>query len=262
MPEPTVEVPGDEPPVDVVSEAEAAATATDYLNGRSPLRAATQSQRPDYRLRGLDFGQDGSPAIELPARRPLRSRHHRRSRRRRLLLELMVVAAVTALVATVIRTSVFQSFSVPSSVMAPTLQAGDRIVVLKSKLLSGSIARGSIVVFRRPAAVPCSVGGADVQDVVARVIALPGETIWSVGQTIYIDGKPLAESGWYFQHSGQIGTAPILRTTVPTGEYFVMGDNRSDACDSRAFGAVPASSIVGKVVAVVLHNGHLGLHFF
>ncbi|MGC9961722.1 MAG: signal peptidase I, partial [Acidimicrobiales bacterium] len=172
------------------------------------------------------------------------------------MLELIVVVAVTALVATGIRTSVFQSYSVPSSVMAPTLQAGDRIVVLKSKLLSGSIARGSIVVFRKPAAVPCSVGGADVQDVVARVIALPGETIWSVGQTIYIDGKPLAESGWYFKHSGQIGTAPILRTTLPPSEYFVMGDNRSNACDSRAFGAVPRSSIVGKVVAVVLHNGH------
>lgn len=262
MSEPIVEVAGDEPPVGAGLGGDTQTAAADHLNGRSPLFTTKPSQRPDYRLRGLEYGQDGSPATELPARRPSRSRHHRRSRRRRLLLELIVVVVVTGLVATGIRTSVFQSFSVPSSVMSPTLQAGDRIVVLKSKLLLGSIDRGNIVVFRKPAAVPCSVGAAGVQDVVARVIGLPGETIWSAGQTIYIDGKALGESGWYFKHSGAIGTAPILRTTVPAHEYFVMGDNRSDACDSREFGTVPASSIVGKVVAVVLHNGHLGLHFF
>jgi signal peptidase I len=60
----------------------------------------------------------------------------------------------------------------------------------------------------------------------------------------------------------QVGATPIKRMKIPANDYFVMGDNRTDSCDSRTFGPIPASSVIGKVVAIVWRNGHPYLHFF
>ena len=93
------------------------------------------------------------------------------------------------------------------------------------------------------------------------MIGLPGETISSTGGSIDIDGRTLREPGWYNQGSGQVGSAPIHRTTIPPGHYFVMGDNRTNSCDSRSFGVISGSSVVGKVTAIVTRNGHAYIHF-
>jgi signal peptidase I len=207
---------------------------------------------PDHRLRGLDFVELGGghdPAL------PPQSPSHRR-RRRRLLLQWALVLAVALAVAVFLRLSVIEPFSVPSSAMMPTLSAGDRILVLKTGLLVGPITRGDIVVFRGPDYSPCNAGAVGNGDFVKRVIGLPGETIQSVGTTIDIDGRPLSEPGWYQSTAGPIGSTPIRRTTIPPDHYFVLGDSRADSCDSRSFGTVPGSSIVGKVVAVFSHDGH------
>jgi signal peptidase I len=161
-----------------------------------------------------------------------------------------------------LRVTVIEPFSVPSTAMAmvPTLQPGDRILVVKARALTGPIHRGDIVVFHQPALSRCGGARSDSRDLVMRVIGLPGETIRSVGATIDIDGRPLREPGWYNPRSGQVGSAPIRRTTIPDGDYFVMGDNRTNSCDSRSFNAIPGTSIVGQVVAVVTRNGHPYLH--
>ncbi|HEY5092084.1 MAG TPA: signal peptidase I, partial [Acidimicrobiales bacterium] len=65
----------------------------------------------------------------------------------------------------------------------------------------------------------------------------------SKGNTIYVNGKALKEPWTYFR---TIGT-PIGHVTVPINSYFVMGDNRADSCDSRFWGTVPRSDIIGKV---------------
>ena len=106
----------------------------------------------------------------------------------------MVAVALTTivLVAVLLRLTLIAPFTVPSSAMSPTLQAGDRILVLRSSFLAGSIGRGDIIVFHRPAYFPCR-GSGTGQYLVQRVVALPGETIWSSHQTIYVDGKPMAE---------------------------------------------------------------------
>lgn len=268
--EPSVDGAGERSPAETPAEglptdAAVAPAAARGPDGRSRLGVSSWKRHPDYRLRGLEFGAESehvARAVEPPARRPLRSPNLRRKRRRRLVAEFALVIIVAMLAATLVRASVVQSFSVPSAAMVPTLQSGDRILVVKARLLSGPITRGDIVVFRRPSRLHCNTGGKDVQDVVQRVVGLPGETIWSAGATIYIDGQPLAEAGWYSKSSGPIGSMPIRRTQIPAGGYFVMGDNRSNTCDSRLFGTIPASSIVGTVVAVVLRNGHLDIHFF
>jgi signal peptidase I len=92
---------------------------------------------------------------------------------------------------------------------------------------------------------------------VLRVVALPGETIWSVGDTIFVDGRPLSERGWYNPRFGQVGSTPIRSTTLASNQYFVLADNRSDACDSRVFGPISKSSIVGEGIAIVGRHGHV-----
>src|SRR5580692_3706648 len=136
----------------------------------------------DYRLRGLDVGGHSAPLP--PARQtPLRNRVGRRSRRR-LAMKWAVVVVVATVAAVVVRIYVALPYSVPSTAMLPTLQAGDRILVVKSRLLAGPIERGDIVVFRRPARYrECDPGAAPDADLVQRVVAMPGQTIWSRGNT-------------------------------------------------------------------------------
>ncbi len=175
----------------------------------------------------------------------------------------MVAAAFTTvvLVAVLLRLTLVTPFTVPSSAMVPTLQAGDKILVLRSSFLTGSVGRGDIIVFHRPRYFPCHASGSG-DDLVQRVIGMPGETIWSNHQAIYIDGKRMAERGWYDPRHGAVSSVQITRTTIPKGDYFVLADNRSNSCDSRSFGVIPASSVLGKVVAVIARNGTPYLHLF
>ena len=100
-------------------------------------------------------------------------------------------------------------------------------------------------------------------DLVKRVIGLPGETISSTGDTILIDGQPLAQP-WLPKLTGicSQAAADIPTTTIPAGQYFVMGDCRGDSSDSRAWGTVPAANIIGKVTVVVWRHNHPWLHWF
>ena len=224
-------------------------------------RAETVRSRrgPDRRLRGLELGRQDTDEVPV---RPARKDRPRRRRRRRLVTKWVLVLTVATFAAVLLRVSVVQPFSVPSAAMVPTLQVGDRILVVKSSRLAGPIQSGDIVVFHHPKLFPCSAGRDQSGDLVQRVIGLPGDTIWSVGNKIYIDGQQLYERGWYDSKYGQVGSTSILRTKVPPSEYFVMGDNRSDSCDSRAFGTIARSSVVGKVFAVVGRDGHPYLRFF
>ena len=136
--------------------------------------------------------------------------------------------------------------------MEPTLQIGDRILVDKLSYHLHGVDRGNIVVFRRPADEDC--GGPPVADLVKRVIGLPGETISLSKGHVDIDGKRLAET--YLPASVQGTTFPgpsgptynlAKPYVIPANQYFVMGDNRADSCDSRYWGPIARSLIVGKV---------------
>jgi signal peptidase I len=162
---------------------------------------------------------------------------------------IVIVAVVFSLL---IRTYGFQTFYIPSASMEPTLQIGDRLIVDKLSVDFGTINRGDIVVFKAPPAEHC---GAKVADLVKRVIGLPGDHLTSNGNTIYVNGQPLNEA---WTHTEPLGPA-IVNVTVPANNYFMMGDYHSDSCDSRSWGSVPRSDIIGKAFVRIWPLSRVGL---
>jgi signal peptidase I len=194
------------------------------------------------------------PTVELSGASTSRATKNPTSKRR--FIEWIVVIVFAVLVAGGLRTFVVQAFFVPSGSMLPTLQIGDRIVVIK---FGYTIHRGDIVVFTRP---PQDVGTQD-KDLVKRVIGLPGETISSRGNTVLINARPLKEP-WLPRLTGVCAeNAENIRVTkIPPGHYFVMGDCRGDSADSRVWGTLPGSLVVGRVVVIVWRFGHPYFHWF
>ncbi len=176
---------------------------------------------------------------------PVTRRGRRRYHRLRTLVEWALVLAVAFLVSELIRDYAFQTFYIPSPSMEPTLLTGDRILVSKLGVELGTVHIGDVIVFHHPPAEQCSTDS--VEDLVKRVIGVPGDHLTSVGNTIFVNGHPLRENWPHVEPLGR----PIGSVTVPAGSYFVMGDNHPDSCDSRYWGTVPRSLIIGKVVMIL-----------
>ncbi len=170
-------------------------------------------------------------------------------------MAITILAAV--LLAGLVRAFVVQTFYIPSSSMVPALGVYDRILVLKAFFTWHDVREGDIVVFSHPPLDHC--GGPQGADLVKRVIALPGQTIYSSGNSIYVNGRPLAEP--YLPRHDPLGP-PIPDASsqhpyrVPPGDFYVLGDNRAISCDSRYWGPIEGSSIIGKVVLVWWHDSH------
>jgi signal peptidase I len=138
------------------------------------------------------------------------------------------------LVAVLIRAFIIQLYWIPSESMEPQLLVGDGIVANKIVCRLAEPVRGDIFVFRFPK---------DQRvHIVKRVIGLPGEKVEIKDDSVYIDGEPLQEP--------YLEPAPAMPdygpVEVPPGQYFMMGDNREGSQDSRAWGFVPRSLLVGK----------------
>jgi signal peptidase I len=190
---------------------------------------------------------DGPPGVHSPTEPPPANPHPTR-----WIKEAVIVVVVAVLVAVLLRAFVVQTFFIPSGSMEPTLQIGDRILVNKLSYHLHGVDRGDIVVFSRPPAENC--GGPEVNDLVKRVIGLPGDVVSLTGAYVYIDGKRLNESWLPSSEQGITIAGPAGNDSnlarpyrVPANDYFVMGDNRTDSCDSRYWGPIAKSLIVGKV---------------
>jgi signal peptidase I len=185
------------------------------------------------------------------------------ARRRRALAEATIVLITVLLLAFGLRAFVFQAFFIPTSSMVPTLDVGDRILVQKALFNWHDVHEGDIVVFTQPPLDHC--GGGEEGDLVKRVIALPGQTIYSMGSNIYVDGRRLSEP--YLPRTDPLGP-PIPGATrqtpfhVPPGVFYLMGDNRQISCDSRYWGPIKGTTIVGKVVLLWWHHSHPDFHLF
>ena len=179
----------------------------------------------------------------------------RRRRWKRALAETAITILVAVLLAGFVRTLVFQPFWIPTSSMVPTLGVYDRVLVQKAFFSWRDVREGQIVVFSHPPLDHCA--GSEEGDLVKRAIALPGQTIYSSGNSIYVNGRLLAEP--YLPHYDPLGPPIASRQhpyRVPPGEFYMLGDNRADSCDSRYWGPIKGSSIIGKVVLVWWHDDH------
>ena len=117
--------------------------------------------------------------------------------------------------------------------MRPTLLSGEWIVVNRLTYKIVPPQRGDVIVFLPPT-------NAQTDDLIKRVIGLPGETVEIRDGSVWIDGKVLEE----IYASGT--TSPDNRWQLGTGELFVMGDNRGLSLDSRSFGPISIKEVVGK----------------
>ena len=126
--------------------------------------------------------------------------------------------------------------------MSPTLRDGDLIHVRRVSGEGASYRRGSIVVAETAS---LSRGNSLVTNV-KRVVGLPGELV-RVGKdgAVSVEGTSLSEP--YLAAGAQAAPGPGLLWVCDDDAYFLMGDNRADSWDSRRFGPVPASSIVGRM---------------
>ncbi len=169
-------------------------------------------------------------------------------------------------VLTVIRNAVISVFRVPlhslflvrGDSMHPALRDGDLIHVRRVSSRGTSFARGSIVV----AGMPSLSGDNSLLINVKRVVGLPGELVRVDGAgAVSIEGTPLAEP--YLAAGTQPSAGPGLSWLCDDNEYFLMGDNRADSGDSRRYGPVPDSNIIGRMrLRIPTHRllGHSSPH--
>jgi len=180
------------------------------------------------------------------------------------------------IVATFIITFAVQPFRIPSESMEPTLMVGDFLLVTKQHIPapadswvfpSTAIHRGDVIVFHYP--IDPSI------HLVKRVIGMPGDHLRLRNGRVFIDGQALTEpyaiyrasaadnfrdnfprlqnpdpdvtSNWWIQMKSLVNHGEL---TVPPRSYFVLGDNRNDSEDSRYWGFVPSSAIVGKPLLI------------
>jgi signal peptidase I len=182
---------------------------------------------------------------------------------RRRLIEDSAILALAVVAAMLVRAFVAQAYWIPSGSMEPQLNINDRVVVSRLAYHLHPPRRGDIIVFQSPPGVeppviPASnpvqgalhdvgvaLGFAQDQTVlIKRVIGLPGDRVQGMNGHVYINGELLVEP--YLPRGTDTSTfGPV---TVAPDHLWVMGDNRGDSTDSRVFGAIPESSVVGRAI--------------
>ena len=221
------------------------------IEGTFVVPEVVVTPRPPSELAGHP-APEPSPEVDLGIPGTIRSA-------RRTVLEWGVVLVGALALALIVRAFFFQAFYIPSPSMEPTLFSGDRILVNKVSYRLHDVNRGDLVVFH-----PRPESGVGADDLIKRVIALPGETVTTDGGRVLIDGGLLIEP--YLpvpDGTAGFGMVPWCANqatgvcTVPDDHVFVLGDNRGNSRDSRYFGPVPIDSIRGRAFVRVWPLGGL-----
>ena len=160
----------------------------------------------------------------------------------------VLTLAFAALLALLINSFVFFFARVEGSSMLGTLKDGEVLFVWRAGYVFGQPQRGDIVICHYPKTKDGGYLDQKNTCYVKRVIGLPGDTVSIRQGTVYINGEALKES---YLETERIDSQSMEAVVLGEGEYFLMGDNRSDSTDSRRMGAVERGKILGKAVGVV-----------
>lgn len=168
----------------------------------------------------------------------------------RQVLEWAGLLGGALLIALLIRAFLFQPFYIPTASMYPTLKVNDRVLVNKVSYKLHDVHRGDIIVFAAPE------GEVDngIKDLIKRVVGLPGEKLAGHDGHVYVNGRMLDES---YLPDGVV-TGDFGPEKIPAASYWMMGDNRSQSRDSRYFGPIPDSDIVGRAFVRLWPLSRLG----
>ena len=188
----------------------------------------------------------------------------------RVIVDWVVTIVGAVAIVLLVKAYVVNPYRIPSSSMEPTLHCArpgsgcearysDRVLANRFIYHLRDPRRSEIIVFHTPdaARVKCGAGGTFVK----RLIGLPGETIEvrldrGVGY-VFVNGKKLSEPYVEPQRRANRAYGP---TRIKPGNYFMMGDNRVQSCDSRDWGTVPRDQLIGKVFATYWPPNRLSLH--
>jgi len=173
--------------------------------------------------------------------------------------ETAVLIVLAVLLAVVFKTFLIQAFYIPSGSMEPTLDISDRVLVEKVSYRFGEVERGDVIVFvhndpsldsPQPNLVArffiglgqaVGVTPPSDRDFIKRVVGVPGDELSCSGGKLHRNDTPLNEP--YLPEGTTTDCTPA---TVPDGKLFVMGDNRNNSQDSRVFGPIDRSDVVGR----------------
>jgi signal peptidase I len=177
-------------------------------------------------------------------------------------IEWVVLIASALIIALLVKAFLFQAFYIPSDSMVPTLKTNDRVIVNKLSYHLHSVHRGDIVVFTTPKGADGNPIDPTIKDLVKRIIGLPGETVSEKDGHVLINGKAINES--YLPAGTVSDCTQFVADCFPSGplpanHYWVMGDNRAGSRDSRSFGSITKSEIVGRVFLRIWPPNRLGL---
>jgi signal peptidase I len=187
--------------------------------------------------------------------------------------ETVVLVALAILLAVVFKTFLVAAFYIPSGSMEPTLNVSDRVLVEKVSYRFGDVQNGDVVVFvhddpglestgpSNPIARFFSSLGQAIglvppsdRDFIKRVVGVPGDEITCPEGHLQRNGKPVDEP--YLDPS--VTTESCRPTEVKPGQLYVMGDNRGNSQDSRSFGVIDRSDVVGRAFVRIWPLTHVG----
>jgi signal peptidase I len=191
-------------------------------------------------------------------------------KRRSFWAELPGLLLTALVIAVLIKTFLVQPFWIPSESMLETIHVNDRVMVNKLAFQLGEPERGDVVVFRDPAepeveeSIPEAVIRSVLEavgirtrgheDLIKRVIGLPGETVSVVDNQVQIGGVAISEP--YLADDVVMPDAGPFE--VGEDEVFVMGDNRQFSFDSRRFGNIEMDSLVGRAFVIIWPLSNFG----
>jgi signal peptidase I len=168
--------------------------------------------------------------------------------------EIVKFSLIALLVVLPIRLFIAQPFIVRGASMDPTFHTGDYVIVDQLTYRFEQPKRGDVIIFHHP----------DNEGVylIKRIIGLPGESIEISGKDVIIRNKANGTSFVYdqsFLAPERLSSDFPPITQLDPGEYFVMGDNRTQSSDSRVWGPLPEAFIVGRALVRLYPFTQVGL---